>query len=59
MLKASHGQVTLKENAPESELQKAREQSKEHGGKITHEYTLIKGFLYAIPSFLAHPPFRL
>jgi hypothetical protein len=40
-------QVTLKENANEAELQKAKEHSKQQGGEIKHEFSLIKGFTYA------------
>jgi hypothetical protein len=39
--------VTLKENADEAELKKAKDQSKEQGGEIKHEFSLIKGFTYA------------
>jgi hypothetical protein len=41
-------QVTLKENADEAELKKAKDQSKEQGGEIKHEFTLIKGFTYVL-----------
>ena len=41
---AAHVQVTLKENANESELHKAKERSQEQGGEIKHEFSLIKGF---------------
>ena len=39
-------QVTLKENANEEELTKAKENAKSSGGEIKHEFTLIKGFTY-------------
>jgi hypothetical protein len=50
--------VTLKENANEAELDKAKEQSKQQGGEIKHEFSLIKGFTYVprltIPTYPCH-----
>ncbi|MCJ1326598.1 hypothetical protein MMC10_003263 [Thelotrema lepadinum] len=42
--------VTLKDNAPPSELEKAKEAATSQGGKITHEYTLMKGFSVEYPA---------
>ena len=36
--------ITLKEDAPPEELQKAKDKAKSEGGDIKHEFTLIKGF---------------
>ncbi|KAI9672455.1 MAG: hypothetical protein M1817_003221 [Caeruleum heppii] len=47
-------QVTLKENAPHSELEKAKDTAKEQGGIIRHEYTLIKGFTVEFPADKVH-----
>ena len=41
--------ITLKENAPESALQKAKDKAKAEGGSIEHEFTLIKGFTVDFP----------
>jgi len=41
--------VTLKENASPTELEKAKELVKSKGGVIKHEFTLIKGFTVEIP----------
>jgi len=41
--------VTLKENANEDELAKAKENAKSSGGEIKHEFTLIKGFTVEFP----------
>ncbi|KAJ6008364.1 hypothetical protein N7540_012340 [Penicillium herquei] len=44
--------VTLKTDAPPEELEKAKQLATEKGGVITHEYSLIKGFMYVLyPSF--------
>lgn len=48
-------QVTLKENANEEELTKAKENAKSSGGEIKHEFTLIKGFT-CVPH--PAPPFQ-
>ena len=49
--------ITLKEDAPPEELQKAKDKAKSEGGVIKHEFTLIKGFTYDIPSVIhgKHP----
>lgn len=39
--------VTLKDSAPKEELDKAKQHVTDQGGKITNEFTLIKGFRYA------------
>lgn len=36
--------MTLKENASPEELKKARDTAVDQGGKVTHEFTLIKAF---------------
>jgi len=41
--------VTLKENANEEELTKAKKNAKSSGGVIKHEFTLIKGFTVEFP----------
>jgi hypothetical protein len=41
--------VTLKKDSSPEELEKAKEQVKEQGGTIKHEYTLIKGFTVEYP----------
>ncbi|KAJ5647087.1 hypothetical protein N7490_003459 [Penicillium lividum] len=41
--------VTLKEGAPEEEFEKAKVTAQEKGGTITHEYSLIKGFIVEYP----------
>ncbi|KAJ5759619.1 hypothetical protein N7520_006775 [Penicillium odoratum] len=41
--------VTLKEGAPEEEFEKAKSAAQEKGGTITHEYSLIKGFIVEYP----------
>jgi len=43
-------QVTLKENADEQELIKAKENARSSGGEIKHEFTLIKGFTLRAPT---------
>jgi hypothetical protein len=42
-------QVTLKPEASPEELQNAKKEVESKGGKITHEFSLIKGFTYASP----------
>lgn len=37
-------QVTLKDSASDAEIAKTKEDVKAQGGKIGHEYTLIKAF---------------
>ncbi|KAI4635744.1 uncharacterized protein J4E87_000699 [Alternaria ethzedia] len=41
--------VTLKDSAPKEELDKAKQHVTDQGGKITNEFTLIKGFSAEIP----------
>ena len=41
--------VTLKKDAPPDELEKAKQQARDEGGTIRHEYTLIKGFTVEYP----------
>lgn len=52
---ADTSQVTLKENVSAEELTKAKEKAKSDGGEIKHEFTLIKGFTYAILHSCAFP----
>ncbi|KAJ5928501.1 hypothetical protein N7466_007457 [Penicillium verhagenii] len=40
--------VTLKADAPPEALEKAKQDAQEKGGTITHEYSLIKGFMYGL-----------
>ncbi|KAK2742770.1 hypothetical protein FQN55_007713 [Onygenales sp. PD_40] len=42
-------QVTLKKDAPPAELEKAKQEARNSGGTIKHEYTLIKGFTVEYP----------
>ncbi|KAI9752017.1 MAG: hypothetical protein M4579_005790 [Chaenotheca gracillima] len=46
--------ITLKEGAPPSELEKAKETAKDQGGEIKHEFTLIKGFTVDFPNDKVH-----
>ncbi|KAL1957273.1 hypothetical protein VTO42DRAFT_6179 [Malbranchea cinnamomea] len=41
--------VTLKPDAAPQELEKAKEEARQKGGVIRHEYTLIKGFTVEFP----------
>jgi hypothetical protein len=41
---ANHAQVTLKPDASHEKLEEAKKQVTDKGGKITHEFSLIKGF---------------
>ncbi|KAI0870170.1 protease propeptide/inhibitor [Hypoxylon argillaceum] len=41
--------VTCKENASPEEVAAAKQHAKDQGGKITHEYNLIKGFAVEYP----------
>ncbi|CAG7566569.1 unnamed protein product [Fusarium equiseti] len=36
--------VTCKDDASDEQVQAAKDHAKNQGGKITHEYSLIKGF---------------
>ncbi|EYE97819.1 uncharacterized protein EURHEDRAFT_375638 [Aspergillus ruber CBS 135680] len=42
--------VTLKKDAPQEQLEKAKQQAREQGGTIQHEYSLIKGFTVEYPA---------
>ena len=44
--------ITLAEGADAKELADAKKQILAQGGKITHEYTLIKGFAAELPDSL-------
>lgn len=43
-------QVTLKKDADAAQLDQAKKQVTDQGGKIVNEYTLIKAFTYACSS---------
>jgi hypothetical protein len=45
-------QITLAKDAAPEDLEKAKQQVKDQGGKIVHEFTLIKGFTYVLTLFL-------
>ncbi|WLF80656.1 hypothetical protein PVL30_004442 [Lodderomyces elongisporus] len=42
--------VTLKEDTSDSKAESIKNQIKEAGGKITNEFSLIKGFAVALPA---------
>ncbi|KAI0406171.1 hypothetical protein F4802DRAFT_596530 [Xylaria palmicola] len=42
-------QVTCKEGASADEVAATKKHAKDQGGKITHEYNLIKGFAVEFP----------
>ncbi|KAI9709194.1 MAG: hypothetical protein M1828_002533 [Chrysothrix sp. TS-e1954] len=46
--------VSLKKDAPVGELEKAKKSVQEQGGKVTDEYTLIKGFRAEFPADKVH-----
>ncbi|KAF2719303.1 hypothetical protein K431DRAFT_114361 [Polychaeton citri CBS 116435] len=46
--------VSLKEGADASQLEAAKKQVEEQGGKVTHEFKLVKGFTAEFPSDSAH-----
>lgn len=46
------GQVTLKPEASHEDFEKAKKDVESKGGKITHEFKLIKGFTYVLTSCL-------
>ncbi|KAI9737826.1 MAG: hypothetical protein M1834_009195 [Cirrosporium novae-zelandiae] len=46
--------VTLKSTASPEELQKAKDKAISEGGKITDEFTLIKGFAVDFPADAVH-----
>ncbi|KAF1942232.1 hypothetical protein EJ02DRAFT_444188 [Clathrospora elynae] len=41
--------ITLKKDAPKEELDAAKKHVTDQGGKIVHEFSLIKGFTAEIP----------
>ena len=41
--------VTLKDHVTDAEVTAIKKDAVENGGKITHEYTLIKGFAVEYP----------
>ncbi|KAI1297985.1 hypothetical protein F5Y03DRAFT_368897 [Xylaria venustula] len=41
--------VTLKDDASADDVAAAKKHAQDQGGKITHEYNLIKGFAVEIP----------
>ncbi|KAK3324142.1 hypothetical protein B0T22DRAFT_478813 [Podospora appendiculata] len=41
--------VTLKDSATPEQVEAAKQQARDQGGKIGHEYTLIKGFSVSYP----------
>ncbi|KAI4630875.1 hypothetical protein J4E83_002399 [Alternaria metachromatica] len=49
LYRANESKVTLKDSAPKEELDNAKQHVIEQGGKITNEFTLIKGFSAEIP----------
>ncbi|RGP76792.1 peptidase inhibitor i9 [Fusarium longipes] len=42
--------VTCKEDATDEQVQSAKQHATDQGGKITHEYSLIKGFAVEFPN---------
>lgn len=46
--------VTLKEGASADELEKAKKSVADQGGKVTHEFKLIKGFTAEFPADTVH-----
>ena len=45
--------MTLKDEATPDQVKEAKKHATDQGGKITHEYTLIKAFAYASHDLLA------
>ncbi|KAE8323124.1 hypothetical protein BDV39DRAFT_182726 [Aspergillus sergii] len=41
--------VSCKEDATDEQVQEAKQHAINQGGRITHEYTLIKGFAVTFP----------
>ncbi|KAL6920797.1 hypothetical protein ACHAPO_004524 [Fusarium lateritium] len=41
--------VTCKEDASDEQVESAKQHAKDQGGKIGHEYSLIKGFSVEFP----------
>ncbi|KAL6791389.1 hypothetical protein GGI42DRAFT_182540 [Trichoderma sp. SZMC 28013] len=46
--------VTLKDDVSDEQLAAAKQKAKDAGGKITHEYTLIKAFTVEYPEGTVH-----
>ncbi|EOD43627.1 peptidase inhibitor i9 [Neofusicoccum parvum] len=46
--------VTLKEGASTEQLDNAKKQVTDQGGKVTHEFKLIKGFTAEFPEDAVH-----
>ncbi|EKG14278.1 Proteinase inhibitor propeptide [Macrophomina phaseolina MS6] len=46
--------VTLKEGASPEQLEQAKKAVSEQGGKVTHEFKLIKGFTAEFPEGTVH-----
>ncbi|KAJ5643844.1 uncharacterized protein N7484_006351 [Penicillium longicatenatum] len=42
-------QVTCNSDTTDSEMQKLKDEITAHGGRIVHEYTIIKGFSFTRP----------
>jgi hypothetical protein len=48
-------QVTLKPEASHEDFEKAKKDVESKGGKITHEFKLIKGFTYVLTACAMSP----
>ncbi|KKP06546.1 hypothetical protein THAR02_01337 [Trichoderma harzianum] len=46
--------VTLKDDVSDDQLAAAKQKAKDTGGRITHEYTLIKAFAVEYPEGTVH-----
>ncbi|KAF2136756.1 uncharacterized protein K452DRAFT_236917 [Aplosporella prunicola CBS 121167] len=46
--------VTLKNDAPPEKLEEAKKNVTDQGGKVTHEFKLIKGFTAEFPADTVH-----
>ncbi|KAF1994294.1 hypothetical protein P154DRAFT_581928 [Amniculicola lignicola CBS 123094] len=46
--------ITLNKDAPKEELEKAKKQVSDEGGKVTHEFKLINGFTAEFPADAVH-----
>lgn len=49
-------QVTLKPEASPEDFEQAKKDVESKGGKITHEFKLIKGFTYVLRPVSLPPP---
>lgn len=49
-------QVTLKPEASPEDFEQAKKDVESKGGKITHEFKLIKGFTYVLSPVPLPPP---